>query len=432
MKLADIFCDNMILQYGKQTCVFGKGTGNGYVEIGGVRADIQCENDNFFAYIPPFNYGGPYDMKVVLDNEEKVIHNVLFGNVYIAAGQSNMEFSLKFCKDIEMIDCDYIRYFNEPHNYNDDGSTWYDNRGWQISVGNNAMECSAIAYGAAKRLFFETGIPVGIVGCNKGATRVDAWTDPDIVKTAEYQKMIEERHADYRVYLFNHDGLMFKGKLLNIVPYTNSGIFWYQGESNRLHAEGVYYDRMLKVLIDNWRDLWKSDLPFYCIQLMPYQEGNDTDWAIIREMQEKVTKEVENTYLVTLVQTGESQNIHPEHKGIVSEELANAVLHAQFGKEFEYCGPVLEKYTVDGNEATLTFSHAEGLHFKEGEPTDLYVVDRDGEKHIPQSTITGNALKLTWDSKIDVKNIQMGYVNAPTHNLYNQSGYLASPFNIVL
>ena len=430
MKLADIFCDNIILQYGVQTSVFGSGVGIGYVEIGGIKTDITCENGKFFAYIPPFPYGGPYEMKVVLDGEEKVIHNVLFGNVYIAAGQSNMGFPLERCKDIDAIDCDCIRYFNEPHDFDDACRPIYKNNGWQISTDNKALSFSAIAYGFAKRLFSETGIPVGIIGCEKGATRIDAWTDPDIVETTEYQKMIEQKHIDYRLYKFNHDGLMYKNKSLNIVPYTNSGVLWYQGESNRLHAEGIYYDRMLKILIDNWRNLWGSNLPFYCIQLMPFREGNHADWAIIREMQEKVTKEVENTYLMTLVQTGDSENIHPEHKRVVSEELANAVLNVQFGRNIEYCGPVLEKYVVNGNEAILTFSHADGLNFKGEKPTELYVIDHDDVKHIPQCLISGNTLKLTWEQGIDINQIQMGYSNDPKHNLYNNSYYLASPFNI--
>lgn len=430
MKLADVFCDNMVLQYGIETCIFGTGAGTGYVEIDGVKSNITCENSKFFAHIPPFDFGGPYDMRVVLNGKEEVIHNILFGNVYIATGQSNMGFPLELCTDIDIVDCNYIRYFNEPHDYNNDCLEIYNNEGWRISIDNNALSFSAVAYGFAKKMFFETGIPVGIIGCEKGATRIDAWTDPEIVKTIEYQKMIKEKHIDYCLYKFNHDSLMYRKKLLNIVPYTNSGILWYQGESNRIHAEGIYYDRMLKILIDNWRGLWKSNLPFYCIQLMPYQEKNHADWAIIREMQEKVTKEVENTYLITLVQTGDSQNIHPVHKKIVSEELANAVLHVQFEKDYEYCGPVIEKYTIDSNEAILTFSHADGLNFKGNEPIELYIIDCNGENYIPQCSIIGNSLKLTWNSEIEIKKIQMGYSNDPKHNLYNKSGYLASPFSV--
>lgn len=431
MRLADIFCDNMILQYGKENCVFGTGVGTGYVEICGKKAEIKCADGKFYAFIPPIDYGGPYNMTVVLNGDKKTIHNVLFGNVYIAGGQSNMGFPVERCKDIVAVDCDNIRYFNEPHDYDIEGREIYNNKGWQISINNNALSFSAIAYGFAKKLFEATKIPVGIVACEKGATRIDAWTDPKIVETEKYQKMIEYRHVDYKTYKFNQDGLMYNNRLLNIVPYTNSGVLWYQGESNRLHAEGIHYDIMLKIMINNWRNLWKSNLPFYCVQLMPYEENEHVaDWAIIREMQEKVSKNIENTYMVTLAETGDSHNIHPEHKNTISEELANAVLHTQFGKDIEYSGPVLESFTVEGNTANLIFTHAEGLNFKGGEPIDIYAFDPEEKKHHVRAFIKNNTLKIIWEPSIIVKEIRMGYSNAPKHNLYNRSGYLASPFNI--
>jgi len=90
----------------------------------------------------------------------------------------------------------------------------------------------------------------------------------------------------------------------------------------------------------------------------------------------------------------------------------------------------LKKYTIDSNEAILTFSHADGLNFKGNEPIELYIIDCNGENYIPQCSIIGNSLKLTWNSEIEIKKIQMGYSNDPKHNLYNKSGYLASPFSV--
>ncbi len=111
----------------------------------------------------------------------------------------------------------------------------------------------------------------------------------------------------------------------------------YQGESNRCYNEAVHYAKMLEVMIKNWRELWNCNLPFYCVQLMPYNEPSDVaSWQIIRSNQESASKTIENVYLVTLVDTDESEEIHHQKMKKVSQALANAVRNVQLGEDIEY------------------------------------------------------------------------------------------------
>ena len=431
MKLAEIFNDNMVLQRDKEICIFGCGEGELEIEFCGKVYSFISKGDNFKFYLPPHTAGGPFDMKVKINGEESIIKNILIGDVYIAAGQSNMELTLKDTADIEYFNNENIRLFTEPNSVDEENKPIHNSPDWMICENKAANNFSAIGYYFANKLQKHSGVPVGIISCSKGASRVDAWTAPEYVNTEHYQEMQKVRHNDYHYYKFNHNSYLYNNKLLNIVPFTNSGVLWYQGESNRGNEESVYYAEMLRIMINNWRDIWNDNLPFYIVQLMPYIDNPETsDWAMIRAQQEKASKTVDNTYLVTLVNTGESNEIHPVNKKTVANALANAVRSNQFNECVEYCGPVLESYSKTENGIELRFSHAEGLNIKGDKLCDFKVYSQSGEELPFETKISDKTVSVLLTNNVILSKITLGYSNAPEHNLYNSSGYLASPFSI--
>ena len=283
----------------------------------------------------------------------------------------------------------------------------------------------------AQILHQQTGVPIGIISCNKGASRVDAWTAPEIVETPEYQQMMTPCHVDYRLCVYNQKSWLYLKKVLPIAPYTVNGVVWYQGESNRLRDEAVYYDKMLAAMIDNWRDIWHDEhLPFYLIQLMPFNEdpANNAAWEIIRQKQEQVAKTVDNVHLATLVITGEHGNIHPAHKFTAAKQAANAILNSLYGFDTIPCGPILASADKKAGEIVLTFEHSDGLHIKGDALEDVFVYDADGTEYPAVGRVEDDKLVITADA--DIREIAMGWRNNPTHNLYNSADFLASPFKI--
>ena len=427
MKLAAIFTDHMVLQRGCPIALFGEGMGQGTAAINGNEIAFEADG-HFIAYLPAMEAGGPYDLTVTIGDESVTFSDVLVGDVYLAGGQSNMQFRVEESVDIPRIGNPMVRHFTEGHYANENMDTWYDYTPWQVADTETIEKFSAIGYDVGRMLSEELDIPVGIISCNIGASRVDAWTAPEIVNTPNYQQMLGAKHGDWHYYKFNQDSWCYLNKLLPIVPYTICGVLWYQGESNRLEEEAVHYDKLLSKLIANWRDLWQKELPFYIVQIAPHNDGDWNDWAHIRRCQEFVTHQVPRTYLCTLVHTGEADNIHPTKKHQIATELKNAVLANAFGYDVEYCGPVVEKAEKTADGAVITFSHADGLHF-DGDPADLQVYDFE-RNAIPYTTaIEGNTLRVTADG---IFRITMGFCNSPTHNLYNAAGCLASPFEIIL
>ena len=431
MQLAEIFNDNMVLQRDREICIFGCGKGELKIEFCGGEYNFVSDSDKFSFYIPSQKAGGPYDMSVTLNGEKRIIKNILIGDVYIAAGQSNIEFTLKDTADIEYFTNENIRFFTEPNSVDEQNNPIKNSKDWIVCNNKKVDDFSAIGYYFANELQKHSGVPVGVISCSKGASRVDAWTAPEYVNTERYRKMQSVRHNDYNVYKFNHNSYLYENKLLNIVPFANSGVLWYQGESNRGNVESAFYAEMLQIMINNWRNIWCDKLPFYIVQLMPYQESETVaDWAMIRSQQELVTKKVDNTYLVTLVNTGESDQIHPVKKKTVAYALANAVKNIQFNEKIGYCGPVFKKAECIENKIELIFSHADGLCVNGEELLDFNVYGNNEEKLNFEYKLIDNALTVFVTSNDVPHKITLGYSNAPEHNLYNAAGYLASPFKL--
>ncbi len=433
MKLAEIFGNNMVLQREREICIFGTGSGKGFVEFCGTVTSFESEGENFRVYLPAQPAGGPHNMLINLDGEEITFSNILVGDVYIAAGQSNMEYILRDTTDIESECCPQVRLFTEPHN------PWYESGivpnypGWQECDEKSAEMFSAIGYFVALQLYKNTGIPIGVISCNMGASRVDSWTAPEIVNTDEYQSLFPVKGNSYYTYEFNRESWLHIHKLLPIVPYSVTGVLWYQGESNTRREESANYAVLLETMIKNWRELFGETLPFYCVQIMPYgKAGADSDWAAVRRAQEYVSKNTEKVYLTTLVYTGEANLIHPTRKKKVATALSKAVLCEKYGICTEYCGPVYESFEKLENGVCITFTHADELLINGDYLEDAYVYDNENVEYTVNAEVSGNTLTLTWDSGISPARVTLGYANCPRHNLYNGAGYLASPFELIL
>ncbi len=429
MKLAEIFRDNMVLQRNKPIAVFGEGKGGGYIEFCGKTTVFTNKYDSKFCiYLPLEEAGGPYEMTVCINDQISVLKNILIGDVFMAAGQSNMELTTSETIDIEIIENSNVRLFTEPHIPDNEAVIKHITPEWNIADKESILKFSAIGYKVGEILQENLHIPIGIISCNKGASRVDSWTDTQITDNDEYKKMIPKKFESVKMYKFNEGSFLFENKLKHIIPYTMKGVLWYQGESNARKGDAENYKTLLTIMINNWRDLFAANLPFYCVQIMPYIYGEN--WEIVRKAAEDVAKTVDNVYMTTLVNTNENDKIHPQKKNTVAIMLANAILSSLYGCDKVYSGPVLNKCVLKRDHAEISFIFRDGLYF-DGDPRDIFVTYKNGKTELADCNIKGNKLYVYLKDEQVVK-ISMGYCQVPNHNLYNGAGYLASPFEIIL
>lgn len=375
--LPDILSDNMVLQQQTEACLWGKANANAEItirpswgyEVYTVKADADGK---WKARIktPVASYQ-PYSI-AISDGEEKVLNNVLIGEVWFCSGQSNMEMPLR-------------GFWNCPIEGANEAiataSEWkgirvatiekngqlqpVDNcRGsWKVSNPENAPAFSATAFHFARMVNRVLDIPVGIINCSWGGTTVEGWLPreivsqyPDIDLKRDIRK--EDGH-DWWHYL--SPVLMYNGMLKPLQNYTIKGFLWYQGESN-VGKHKTYAER-LKTMVSLWRKEWGlGELPFYFVEIAPFNSTETIGCALLREAQFKAQALIPNSGMIStndLVEPYEIKNVHPKNKADVGKRLAYMALSRTYQVPgIEACGPVYKSMEVKDSTVILSFDHA--------------------------------------------------------------------------
>lgn len=399
-RAAAVFSDNMVLQREKNVKIFGEGPEGETVTVAfcGQAVHARVKNGRWEAVLAPLKACENEVMTVSCGGVQQSFVNVAVGEVWLAGGQSNMEFELQNCKggkeELKQEKNPGVRfYYTQKNAYKD--AHFYEaerNSCWSEFDCESAKCWSAVGYFFVRRLAGELGVTVGVIGCNWGGTSASAWMDRDTLsRDSELNSYIEDYEAaiagkseeqqikEYREYEeydakwqkraaveyaknpslswdevqklcgvnkwpgpmccinpFRPAGL-YECMLQRVMPYTLRGFIYYQGESDD-HKPGMY-DRLLSEMIAKWRSDWEDDtLPFLMVQLPMHRYEADPDykhWCLIREAQMKVFRTVKNTGIAVILDCGEFNEIHPKDKKPVGERLALQAMWQVYHKKEE-------------------------------------------------------------------------------------------------
>ena len=296
------------------------------------------------------------------DGDGKVtINNVLAGEVWVCAGQSNMEMPVKGFGN-----CPVLNYNKEVINAagkrqvrsakipsimrmtpQEDADTQ-----WRECSPQTVAEFSATGYFFAKMVNKALDIPIGLIEANKGGSRVESWLTKENLEKytqdpTDSVAIAKKWSQDY------HRSLLWGNGTFNpILNYTVKGILFYQGCSN-VGDPGNQYSERLKLLVEQWRRQFAlGDIPFYFVQIAPYHCGDvNGDWsAKLQEQQFRAQQIIPNSSLVCtndLVYPYETTQIHPAQKRPVGERLAFTALNRDYGMETVwYKSPSYKDMTV--------------------------------------------------------------------------------------
>ncbi len=425
LRCAAVFTNHMVLLRNRRICIWGTSDKEGTVsiEIDNLTAEAEVKDGNWCTYLPPHKEGGPYEF-VVCQNEERVSFNdVLYGEVFLAAGQSNMEMELSNCQDgaveIENADFEEIRFYNtyKTGYIDEEIETEIRKETWKSCIGEACGTMSAVAFFAAKRLYEELQFPIGIIDCYQGGTSISSWIPTEILSAYrgglryidEYNALIgdktdEEYDAEVKAYweawhewddkvqevrasnpdaswdeissyagecpwpqpaghksVFRPSG-GYHSMVCRIAPYTITGILYYQGETDAEYAEDYYL--LMEALIRNWRSLFQNArLPFVITQLPMFIEKDtedDCSWARLREQQLKIFENIRNTELLVLGDCGEYGNLHPLDKKTPGERLGNLLLETVFNRDTRGSAMLPRDIYRDKDRIVITFDNTYG------------------------------------------------------------------------
>lgn len=179
--VSPIFGDNMVLQRGKKNALWGWSEPGDkiQVQIGDKTASAVAGADRRWQVkIDPPAVGGPYVVKIA-GRETVELHNVLVGDVWLCAGQSNMAVSLRFARngaeEIKAADAPDIRFFSVAQHSAYRPADTVDGK-WMAVSPQTADKVSAVAFYFARKIQLETHVPIGLVVEAVGGTPAEAWT----------------------------------------------------------------------------------------------------------------------------------------------------------------------------------------------------------------------------------------------------------------
>jgi sialate O-acetylesterase len=473
VRLPAVFADHMVVQRDIPVHVWGYAQSNEAVSVafrGETRRGTADELGRWSLYLPPGGAGGPFEMEVQGTNKI-ALEDVLVGDVWIASGQSNMEFPMvgwenggvnNTKEEIAAAKFPNIRLLDLGQASSDFA---LDNvvirHPWSECTPASVATFSAIGYFFARDVQEHENVPIGVIDVSWGGTPAEAWTSLDALSAdaslmpvfARRAKLMDEattailrqrkEQADYENAKaagkqiappgWHPDpaswkpGGIYNGMIAPLIPFPIKGVIWYQGESNGDPDGAPTYARLFQTMIQDWRSKWgQGDFPFLFVQIANWGEGKF--WPDVREAQRQ-TLVLKNTAMAVSIDIGDPIDIHPKNKQDVGFRLSLAARAVAYGEHIEYSGPLFRAVTIDGSALRIRFDHAEsGLTAKKGAPTGFTAAAAD-EKYVPaQARIDGDTVLVSADSINDPVYVRYGWAANPDCDLLNGAGLPASPF----
>ena len=479
VKLPSIFSDHLVLQRGLPVPVWGQAAPGEAVtvEFAGQKKTTQADaSGRWMVKLDPLTANAEQQ---VLKAGNVTVQDVLVGEVWLASGQSNMEWEMQMkpdcAADIPQATHPNLRLIEVPKTV---ALTPQDEVkiAWARSTPESAASFSAIGYYFGLRLQEELKVPIGIILSAWGGTRIEPWTSlagfeavpelkdftadirtklpgSDVYRTTneKYLTSIETWTQAARAALGQNQALpampaqpaslpltqdspttLYNAMIHPLVPYAFRGAIWYQGESN--HGEGFAYTDKTKALLASWRSAFQQpELPFYFVQIAPWQYGTEDSQILPQFWQaQRECLNIPHTGMATISDIGEVADIHPAHKKEVARRLALWALAKNYGhSEIDPNGPLYASHAVEGSTIRVKFDHAgKGLAARDGKPlTHFEIAGRDGTFHPAEAKIDGSSVIVSATAVPEPRRARFAWSKTAIANLMNKDGLPATAFH---
>ncbi|MBD1385315.1 hypothetical protein IDJ75_08495 [Mucilaginibacter rigui] len=448
--VAKVLQSNMVIQRDKPAKIWGTAKPTTVITINASwnNAPITATSTaagTWEAYIPasPAN-ALPQTLSIATPGEKDVAYNnILIGDVWVCAGQSNMNMPVgplapsfggveNYAAEIAAANYPQIRSYTVKEDYEPAPAADFSNpASWVVCSPENAGSLSATAYFFARKLHVDLQVPIGIIVSSVNGSWCETWTN----------KAALQNDPQLSGYIGqNQSSALFNGMIAPITKLSVKGFTWYQGENNQKMAPLTDYTKLNAALIKGWRaEFNQGELPFYYVQITPFDDdggGNPTlnYLAKFRETQANVRTSVPAAGMVITMDAGEVTNHHPKYKKQVGDRLALLALSNTYGKPVQSVGPQYASFTPNGNSVTVNFTSgtATGLNTIGNAPINqfFFVAGADQVFRKATATISGDKIILTAPNgtPLPVAAVRYAFTNFPITNLQNAAGLPMEPF----
>lgn len=474
------FGDGMVLQREQPIRIIGTAAPSGrlMVRLGTETTTVVVEPSGLWSAVFAGRAASSQPIQITVEERGQTltIGNVLVGDVWICAGQSNMEFPLS--RDAEAkqelakanLPLIRLRNYSFAGQYRSaaplDATTvarmtvanFYAGR-WEPGTPKGTAPMSAVGYYFAQRVAADTGVPIALVNYAVGGAPIEAFISREalasngvfrkkvtgnwltnesiegsFVRLRAQQHLGQAKDAPSDDCGPNHGfkpGFAWVAGPAQATHFAIKGVLWYQGESNAIRQEDIAeYGALMKLLVADWRQRWQQpNLPFYWVQLPSINEPARQFWPEFREVQRQLTTEITSSGMAVALDVGTPKDVHPRNKRPVGERLAALALRDLYGrKDLIAEGPVAIDARQAGKTIRVRFRSAEGLTLV-GPTTPLVETRQKGAtdfKVARGTRVEGNELVVETDGP--VAEIRYAWHMNAAADLRNGAGLPAGPF----
>ncbi|HMH44082.1 MAG TPA: sialate O-acetylesterase [Pyrinomonadaceae bacterium] len=479
--LPDVIGNGMVLQQNQKAPIWGKADPGEAVTVrfgGQSKSTTASAEGKWLIKLDPMHASATPATMIISGRNTTELKNILVGEVWLVAGQSNMQRLLSETANgdaaIAAADLPLIRLFNVSRQVAFKHAP-PPLATWQACSPQSIKEFSAAGYYFGVELENALHVPIGLINASYGGSQAEAWTPveyllasedlrPTVDRTriwdderprvrAEYDEALKKWLADsdkakaagarpspspavpdalreYRIASSIYDGM-----IAPLIPFYIRGAIWYQGESNEARAQ--QYGILLPTMIRAWRERWaEGNFPFGIVQLPNYRDAKtepaDEPWSHVREAQRRTALLTANTGLIVTIDIGEAHDIHPKDKLDVGKRMAHWALVDVYGRRLTRSGPMFREMKIAGSRIVLQFAAAgEGLRIRDGDKLEEFAVAGADHKWFwARARITGRDKIEVWAEAVPHPlAVRYAFNNNPRKpNLTNETGLPAGPF----
>ena len=302
------------------------------------------------------------DFQATSETEDLVLTDIMFGDIWLCSGQSNMEMAMRFIMNAtEEIEASTsftsIRYTvvkNAVSTVEDLDADVPLQQPWADPtdadrLGGMSATCFLFAR-SLQQLWQAAGqepVPLGLVDSDWGGTPVESWSTPESLASCEATHYCDEERPQ------GCPSRLYNAMIHPLARVALTGFLWYQGESNSGISGGRdLYNCTFPAMIDAWRELFSSnsntapEAPFGFVQLASNQpDSQGLGFPVIRWHQTAdygyvPNDRLKNVFMASPLDTYDNKEgypggIHPRYKQIVGERLAIAGIYVAYGMQEE-------------------------------------------------------------------------------------------------
>ena len=444
LTLPSVVGSDMVLQHSTTVNIWGWAKPKATVKVNpswlNLKKPLKVKADaEGFWILPVQTLAASYDAHTITiscKKEVKELKNILFGEVWLCSGQSNMEWPLRKTPDMK----EYIK--NEKNPYirlyctgrtasstpqKEVPAQRKHTTKWSVCSPKALTNFSAVGFGFGKELQETLNVPIGLIDASYGGTCIEGWLSAEYLtnnpKVAAVAKKVKNKKWSKKI---SH---LHNANIYPIRHTTIAGVIWYQGCSN-VSSCGTYYT-MLNHLVKSWREEFRNpEMPFYIVEIAPHTYGNILG-ARLREAQARVAAKNANCEIViTNDQNQIPGDIHPPKKVDVAHRLAQCALGGFYKKtDAEFRSPAYKSMVVEGDAIRVSFNNVPTTLVQKGEGRingfQLGVKDPNNAKKLifslAEAKIEGNTILVSAEGVVDPVAVRYCF-NEDMGNVFSAEG----------